>query len=103
MSRYRQRPVREREGDDPLAELYEDLAPEELARQGREHLEGRADARAAGLRDWLWRIARAGLLGGLIAATGFIGYLLWHVHVAGQQFAAVREAVVKAYIDEGGN
>lgn len=102
MSRRRQRPVREREEDDPLAELYEDLPPEELIRQGRQHLEGRADAQAIGARTWLWRIVRAGLIGGVFATVGFIGYLLWHVHVAGQQFAAVREAVIKAYTDDDG-
>lgn len=76
---------------------YEGLARADLARQGREHLEGHAAARAKRAQHLLWSVVRGLVIGAVIAGLGLSLLVLWQMHVAGQRFAEIRQAAVEAY------
>lgn len=80
-----------------LKQHYEALERAELARQGREHLEGHAAARAKRAHALLWSVVRGLVIGAVIAGLGLSLLVLWQMQVAGQRFAEIRQAAMEAY------
>jgi hypothetical protein len=82
-----------------LDQLYKGMPKEELERQGRELLTGKADERAR-------RAARIGrvamwtaIVGAIVLAGGFSLWLLFKAKETGKSFGEMRREAAKAYVD----
>jgi type VI protein secretion system component VasF len=82
-----------------LNDRYQEMAPEELARQGRELL--RNDAREGARRAARWgKLVMWTLLGGAVVLVAV--FSLWLMSVArksGSSFAEMKNQAMKAYVD----
>lgn len=93
-------PAPKKPATDAFKNIYQELDRTTLGQQGAEHLRGKADVRARRVGHWLWLIV-GGLIGGVIVVGG--GFCAWLLHTAknsGQNFAEVREQVLRSYSDE---
>jgi hypothetical protein len=83
--------------EERLAELYKNMPADQLVKQGRQHLENRADAA-------LRRHGRLGMLvvwtliiGALVVIGAFSLWLLFMARSSGASFAQVRQQALSAY------